>query len=79
MEEKEIEESKFSLWLGLCCAGILGLVGVLSLLHVLGSWGLYGLILLCPLFHFIFLRKTVSHQSATSQSRNDTPVTGHTH
>jgi hypothetical protein len=72
---KEPDRSHF-LWLGLCCSGILGAVAVLSLLHILGTWGLYGVILLCPLFHFVLFRRIASHQSTTSQSRNDDTVEG---
>jgi hypothetical protein len=54
-EKRDIWSNHF-LWMILCCA--IPLVGfvLLSFLGVLGGWGLYALILLCPLFHFIFMR-----------------------
>jgi hypothetical protein len=33
---------------------------LLSLWGILGSWGYYGLILLCPLLHLFFMRRMAS-------------------
>lgn len=41
----------------ICCAVPLALIVGLSLLGILGSWGYYGLILLCPVMHFFLMRK----------------------
>ncbi len=58
-EEKKSNHSpgKHFLLMVLCCAiPIIGIV-VLSSMGILGSWGYYLLILLCPLLHFLFMRK----------------------
>ena len=47
-------------WMVLCCLIPLAGITLLSFLGVIGPWGLYGLILLCPLLHFIFMRRMVS-------------------
>jgi len=44
------------LWMAICCAVPLGLIVLLSTLGVIGAWGYYGLILLCPVLHFFFMR-----------------------
>jgi hypothetical protein len=44
----------------LCCLIPLAGITLLSFLGIIGSWGLYAIILLCPLLHFIFMRRMVS-------------------
>jgi hypothetical protein len=58
-EKKDIWSSHF-FWMLLCCAIPLGGIALLSFLGVLGLWGLYALILLCPLLHFVFMRRMAS-------------------
>lgn len=41
----------------ICCAIPLIAISVLSFTGILGPWGLYALILLCPLLHLIMMRK----------------------
>jgi hypothetical protein len=71
-----VKEKRRSLWGGhillmtLCCAIPLGAIALLSLLGVLGSWGFYGLILLCPLLHFVFMRRLFSKTSESGSSEN---------
>jgi hypothetical protein len=45
------------LWMVICCALPLALIVGLSFLGVLGSWGYYGLIMLCPVMHYFLMRK----------------------
>lgn len=45
------------LWMAICCGVPLALIVGLSLLGVLGAWGLYGLILLCPIAHYFLMRR----------------------
>jgi hypothetical protein len=54
----------------LCCA--IPLVGIVLLCFfgVLGTWGLYALILLCPLLHFIFMRIMAYKEMQKGSSRN---------
>lgn len=59
-EEKRDIWSSHSFWMALCCLIPLAGIVLLSLLGVLGTWGFYALILLCPLLHFIFMRKMIS-------------------
>jgi len=40
----------------LCCAIPLTFVLILSLSGSIGSWSYYGLMLLCPLLHFLMMR-----------------------
>lgn len=49
-------------WMVLCCLIPLGGVVLLAFLGVIGEWGLYALILLCPLLHFIFMRRMASRE-----------------
>jgi hypothetical protein len=58
-EERDIWCSH-SFWMALCCAIPLLGIALLSFFGVLGSWGLFALILLCPLLHFIFVRRLAS-------------------
>ncbi len=44
------------LWMAICCALPLGLIVLLSTLGVIEAWGYYGLILLCPVLHYFFMR-----------------------
>jgi Flp pilus assembly protein TadB len=71
-EERDILNSH-SFWMALCCAiPLLGIV-LLSLLGILGSWGLFALILLCPLLHFIFMSRMASrglHKEAFPESND---------
>jgi hypothetical protein len=61
-EEKRDIWSSHSFWMALCCLIPLAGIVLLSLLGVLGTWGFYALILLCPLLHFIFMRKMNSRE-----------------
>jgi len=45
-----------SLAMILCCAIPLTLFVILSFTGSLGSWGYYGLMLLCPLLHILMMR-----------------------
>ena len=40
----------------LCCAIPIGAILALSYLGVLGSWGYYGIMLLCPALHLVMCR-----------------------
>jgi hypothetical protein len=68
--EKRDISSSHSLWMILCCA--IPLVGIvlLSFLGVLGTWGLYALILLCPLLHFVFMRIMAHKEMQKGSSKN---------
>jgi hypothetical protein len=41
----------------ICCAIPLVAISLLSYMEVLGPWGLYALILLCPLLHVLMMLK----------------------
>lgn len=55
----------------ICCLIPIVGIAVLSASGVVGSWGYYGLILLCPLGHFIIMslmnRDSENHQGKESQ------------
>ncbi|MBW2154638.1 MAG: DUF2933 domain-containing protein [Deltaproteobacteria bacterium] len=52
----------------ICCALPVGAVLGLSYFGVLGSWGYYGLMLLCPLLHLVMCRMGhSSHHTAQNQ------------
>ena len=51
-----------SWWMVLCCLIPLAAVAGLSFLGLIGVWGFYALILLCPLLHFIFIRRMASKE-----------------
>jgi hypothetical protein len=70
-EERRDIWSSHSLWMLLCCAIPLGGIVLFSLLGVLGSWGFYGLILLCPLLHFFFMRRMAMTNSRKGPPQND--------
>lgn len=53
-----------SLAMILCCAIPLGLLVVLSYADSLGSWGYYGLLLLCPLMHVVMMRGHGHHSAS---------------
>jgi hypothetical protein len=61
----------YSFWMLLCCAIPLGGIVLLSFLGILGTWGLYALILLCPLLHFVFMRRMASKNLQKRPSRNE--------
>lgn len=68
-ERKNVKSSHFLLMV-LCCAIPLAGILVLSYLDILGSWGVYALILLCPLLHFLFMRKMMTKETrGGSESR----------
>jgi hypothetical protein len=69
-EGKRAIWSNHFLWMTLCCA--IPLVGIvlLSFFGVLGTWGLYALILLCPLLHFVFMRIMAYKEIQKGPSRN---------
>ena len=48
----------------ICCAAPLIAILALSSLGVLGSWGYYGLLLLCPLGHLLMMRSMHTGHSA---------------
>lgn len=51
-----------------CCAVPVAALLVFSSLNVLGSWGYYGLLLLCPVLHIIMCRMGyASHQEARQE------------
>jgi hypothetical protein len=41
----------------ICCAIPLVAISLMSFYGILGSWGFYGLILLCPLLHLLMMLK----------------------
>ncbi|MBW2149587.1 MAG: hypothetical protein JRG73_19220 [Deltaproteobacteria bacterium] len=43
--------------MALCCLVPLAALGVLLWLDIIGSWGLYLFFILCPLSHFLLMRK----------------------
>ena len=52
----------------LCCAIPIGTISVLSYLGVLGSWGYYGIMLLCPVLHLVMCRMGhASHHAMEDQ------------
>jgi uncharacterized membrane protein YhaH (DUF805 family) len=59
-----------SFWMILCCLIPIVAIGVLSSLGILGTWGLYLLILLCPLLHFIFMRWMVNRDADSEHPGN---------
>jgi cytochrome b6-f complex iron-sulfur subunit len=50
------------LWMVICCSVPLVLIVLLSFLGILGAWGFYGLILLCPVIHFIVMKRMGAKQ-----------------
>jgi Flp pilus assembly protein TadB len=60
-EREEQHQGRFhhshGLWMVICCSVPLVLIVLLSFLGILGAWGFYGLILLCPVIHFIVMRR----------------------
>jgi hypothetical protein len=69
-EERRDIWSTYSFWMPLCCAIPLGGIVLLSFLGILGTWGFYALILLCPLLHYIFMRKMASKDLYKGSSKN---------
>jgi len=61
-EENRDIWSSHLFWMVLCCLIPLAGITLLSFLGIIGPWGLYALILLCPLLHFIFMRRMVSKE-----------------
>ncbi len=70
-EENHKSSGSHSLWMALCCAIPLAGVVVLSFLGILGAWGVYALILLCPLLHLLLMRKMASKDMHKTSSEND--------
>ena len=70
-DEKQDIWSSYSFWMLLCCAIPLGGIVFLSFLGILGTWGLYALILLCPLLHFVFMRRMASKNLHKGSSKNE--------
>ena len=51
-----------------CCAVPIGTILMLSYLGLLGSWGYYGIMLLCPILHLVMCRMGhSSHPAADGQ------------
>lgn len=75
-DEKQHIWSNHSFWMLLCCAIPLGGIVLLSFLGILGTWGLYALILLCPLLHFVFMRRIASKNLHKGSSKNEMMVSG---
>lgn len=61
-ENRKFWSSHFFLMV-LCCLISLAAIASLSFLGILGPWGLYALIFLCPLLHFIFVRRMASKET----------------
>jgi hypothetical protein len=70
-EERQDIWSSHTFWLFLCCAIPLGGIALLSFFGILGSWGLYALILLCPLLHFVFMRRMASKDLHRGSSKKE--------
>jgi hypothetical protein len=68
-EKRDIWSNHF-LWMILCCAIPLAGIVLLSFFGVLGAWGLYALILLCPLLHFVFMRIMAHKEMPKGSSKN---------
>ena len=70
VEEKKSKQGPSShfLMMVLCCAIPIIAIVVLSSMGILGRWGFYLLILLCPLLHFLLMRKMGSHHEETAGS-----------
>jgi hypothetical protein len=65
----KIKQNHF-LAMGICCAAPLIAILAYSSLGVLGSWGYYGLLLLCPLGHLLMMRGMHSgHEEAKAQPK----------
>lgn len=54
-----------------CCAVPLIAIWVFSSLDVLGSWGYYGIMLLCPVLHIMMFRKGHSSHHAGEEPQMD--------
>ncbi len=70
-EEKQNLAGSHSFWMVLCCAIPLAGIIVLSFLGILGAWGVYALILLCPLLHLFFMRRMAPKDTHKASSKND--------
>jgi hypothetical protein len=77
-DEKQDIWSRHTFWMLLCCAIPLGGIALLSFFGVLGLWGLYALILLCPLLHFVFMRRMASKDLHRGSSENQMDGVGKT-
>jgi hypothetical protein len=75
-EERHDMWSRHFLGMFLCCAIPLGGIALLSFLGVLGDWGFYALILLCPLLHFLFMRRMALTNSRGEDSSQTTERAG---
>jgi len=69
-EERKDVWSSHIFWMILCCAIPLGAIVSLSFLGILGSWGFYALILLCPLLHFLLMKRMASRNGHGRYSKN---------
>jgi hypothetical protein len=69
-EKRDIWSSHF-FWMLICCAIPLGGIVLLSFFGILGTWGLYALILLCPLLHFVFMRRLASKNLRKESSKKE--------
>ena len=56
-----------------CLAPIAGIV-ILAYLGVVGSWGYYGLILLCPLGHFVIM--SLMNRNGKPEGQHEQDVVG---
>ncbi len=54
-----------------CCAVPLIAIWVFSSLDVLGSWGYYGIMLLCPVLHIMMCRKGHSSHHVGGELQGD--------
>jgi hypothetical protein len=75
-EDRKNIWNSHSLWMVLCCGIPLVAIVILSSFGVLGEWGLYALILLCPLLHFLFMRRMASKNQGDAGSPKDHLVRG---
>jgi hypothetical protein len=66
MNSIDHNHSKYTILMVICCLIAIAGIAILSASGVVGSWGYYGLILLCPLGHFIIMslmnRDSENHQ-----------------
>lgn len=60
--------------MALVCAAPMLAVALLSYSGVIGSWGLYALLLLCPLGHFLMMRGMHGGTHAQEQKVGTTPA-----
>ena len=56
----------------ICCAVPLVALSALSLFGMLGSWGYYGIMLLCPIFHLFLCRMLHKAPHAVEEIKEST-------